>query len=160
MEEKIYKIIQKYLINLGEGMDLRNRLHKIYKKSCCGVMDWLLLSRESKLKVIEEIRNTSAKEDAQIFQSCFLNKTPEFYVNRIDFVIACSEKKKIKLKAIEEGLTIMILCIALTEEIKFLNYEDRKPMLSLLKERLQKEEKSGIPFGKCFEEIFDIVNND
>lgn len=126
----------------------------------CAVMEWTLLSREGKLKVIEELRNRSAREDAQIFQSCFLNNTPEFYINRIDSIIEYAAKEKIKLKAIEEGIVVMILCISLVEEIKSLTQEDKKSMLLLFKEKLQKEEKFGISFEKCLEEISDILNKE
>lgn len=126
----------------------------------CAVMDWTLLSREGKLKVIEEFKNRSVREDARIFQSCFFNKTPEFYINRIDSIIEHAAKEKIKLKVIEEGIVVMILCIGLAEEIKSLTQEDRKSMLILFKEKLQKEEKFGISFEKCFEEISDIINKE
>lgn len=74
MREKIEEIIQK-ICNLGNALDLKNRLFKKYEKPCYDVMDWVLLSKESKIKAIEEIKNNSIKEDAEIFQLCFINKT-------------------------------------------------------------------------------------
>ncbi|MBI2251998.1 MAG: hypothetical protein HYU63_04535 [Armatimonadetes bacterium] len=58
MKEKIEKIMQE-ILNLGKNLDLRNRLFKKYKKPCYGVMDWVLLSREGKIKAIEDIKNNS-----------------------------------------------------------------------------------------------------
>lgn len=151
MEEILQKIL-----NLDNALDLRNRLFKKYKKRCYGVMDWVLLSRESKIKVIGEIKNNSIREGAQIFPSCFVNKSYEFYIARIDALITYVDREKIKLKVIEEGIVVMIICIGLTEEIKSLSHADRESVLPLLKERLRKEERFGIPFKKCFEEIFNI----
>lgn len=123
MRGKIEEIIQG-ILNLGNALDLRNGLLKKYKKSCFGITEWVLLSRESKIKIIEEINNNPVKEASGIFQSCFLNKTSEFYADKIDFLITYSDRGKLKLKAIEEGIPVMIICIALAEEIKSLNNTD------------------------------------
>ena len=154
METNYQKILTE-LTRLGDGLKLRSRIYKQlgYNNS---VMDWILLSRESKIKVIEEIKNNSIKENMQIFPSCFINKTSEFYVDKIDSLITYADKRKLKLKVIEEGITMMIVCIGLAKEIKSLNKADRESILPLLKERLPKEEKFGIPFEKCLEEIFNI----
>lgn len=71
-------------------------------------------------------------------------------------MITYADREKIKLKVIEEGITVMIICIALAEEIKSLSHANRESVLPSLKERLRKEERFGVPFEKCFEEILNI----
>jgi len=157
MEEILQKIFT-VLKRLGDELDRRSRMYKKYKKSALvkGVMDWVLLSRESKIKIIEEIKNKSIKENSHIFQSCFVNKSSEFYADRIDALLTYADRKKLKLRVIWEGITVMVICIALVEEIKSLNSTTRESLLPSLKERLRKEEKFGIPFEKCLEEVLNI----
>ncbi len=157
MEANYQKILTE-LTRFFDGLDLRSR---IYKQLGCNirstsVMDWILLSREGKIKIIEELKNNSIKENMQIFPLCFINKTSEFYVDKIDFLITYADKRKVKLKVIEEGIVVMIMSIGLAEEVKSLNKANRELFLPLLKEKLLKEEKFGIPFEKCLEEVLNI----
>jgi len=151
MSKRIEKVMQEILA-FGERLDLRNRLFKRYQKSCYDVMNWILLSRESKITIIEDMKASAIKEGAHVFQACLANRTSSFYVDHIDAIIEYADTEKVELQAVEEGIPIMILCVALVEEIG-----DNKDVAVVLKERLKKEGKYGIDFERCFEEILYIA---
>ena len=102
------------------------------------------------------MKKKSNASNSIIYQSCYGKYSAEFYVDRIDALIALTVREKLKLKVVEEGITVIILCIALVEEIKSLTNSDRQSILPALKDRLHKVERFGIPLERCFEEMLNI----
>ena len=156
MKETPHEILQGVLAELtrlSDGILLRSKLQNVYGKHPNELADWALLSREDRIKLLEEMKKKSNASNSIIYQSCYSKYSAEFYVDRIDALIALTVREKLKLKVVEEGITVMILCIALAEEIKSLDNSDRQSILPALKEKLKKIEKFGIPFERCFEEI-------
>jgi hypothetical protein len=139
---------------------LEAKINEIYRKKIIDVTYWIHLSKEGKVKFIEETAKSANKNKHSIYSSLFASYPSEFFIERIDALITFASKNKNKLSILEEGgIPVMLICVALFEEIKSLDSSNKEIRLRELREKLLNEEKfAPIPFCKCLDEVVTILH--